>query len=95
MKWPLVYRSSYDRLAQERDDYKEARWLNDTERNDWAWKTAVRSVRAQLRLMILDYNSEIVFNTEPSIIKARTYGFVANALAMFDPKRPIELEKRK
>jgi hypothetical protein len=45
--------------------------------------------------MILDYNSEIVFNTEPSIIKARTYGFVANALAMFDPKRPIELEKRK
>ena len=95
MKWPLVYRSSYDQLAQERDEYKED-WNRDKEeRNNWAWNTAVRSVRAQLRLMILDYNSEIVLNTDPSIIKARTYGFVANALAMFDPKRPIELEKRK
>jgi hypothetical protein len=95
MKWPLVYRSSYDRLAQERDEWRRITKQGWTDSDNWAWEIAVRSVRAQLRLMILDYNSEIVFNTEPSIIKARTYGFVANALAMFDPKRPIELEKRK
>jgi len=91
MQWPLKSLSSYHQMEQERNELRTALANGFDDARDWAWKAAKQDISAQLRVFLVDFNAEI-FSASDNTLRPKLYAFIANALAMFHPKRPGYLE---